>query len=415
MDARRAWCSRRDRRCDHRRCGGRRPGRRPKSYAGRKRDTTAGQTDVTTEPTVDSPTPTTPTAEPSATNAPAYEQLTIYYVGPTPSNPRLMPRLYPELHTSLVEWRLARGCGRPRVLHLGTARPRLQHPVGQQESRSRASPSSETATRQSAWTATPTSSAHPRRASTWTTNSWAVQALLATAGVEGPVDFTYNGADIDARARVATPVALQPELVRAMVSITSPVEGETVDSPVTVKGSANVFEGNLNWSCSTRTARSSTAGTRWPGPMSGPRSRSNWDGSTRARTPSARSSPAPRTAARRSSTTRPSPSADPPVNRPTGSRWSPSTDRNPDRSPGPTVLFAPQHRLRSGFRRSPAVGAAEQHACGHCSSCRGAQHRRPEPHGLSANRRELGQLVVRHATFGADDQDHVTRCRHLNA
>jgi Immunoglobulin-like domain of bacterial spore germination len=76
----------------------------------------------------------------------------------------------------------------------------------------------------------------------------ALQALLATAGVEGQASFTYNGKPVDLLLYQGIPVQRQPDdAVRAFISITSPVDGEIVDSPVTVTGSANVFEGNLNW------------------------------------------------------------------------------------------------------------------------------------------------------------------------
>lgn len=77
----------------------------------------------------------------------------------------------------------------------------------------------------------------------------AVQALLATAGVDGgPAEFTYNGEPIrylfDEPASVPT---RSDDDIRAWVSVTSPAEGQTVDGPVTVTGSANVFEANVNW------------------------------------------------------------------------------------------------------------------------------------------------------------------------
>lgn len=75
-----------------------------------------------------------------------------------------------------------------------------------------------------------------------------VQAMLSTAGIEGSANFTYNGKPLDSIFGIATPVnALPLEETRAWVSITSPVEGQTVDNPVTVTGSANVFEANVNW------------------------------------------------------------------------------------------------------------------------------------------------------------------------
>lgn len=67
-----------------------------------------------------------------------------------------------------------------------------------------------------------------------------VRAMLATAGVDQAMLRT-GGLTV---GPFATP---SDDDVRAWVSITSPVEGQTVDSPVTVTGSANVFEANVNW------------------------------------------------------------------------------------------------------------------------------------------------------------------------
>ncbi len=76
----------------------------------------------------------------------------------------------------------------------------------------------------------------------------AIQALLATAGVEHRAAFTYNGEPVDYLFHEPALVARQPDdEVRALVSITSPVDGQLVADPVTVTGSANVFEANVNW------------------------------------------------------------------------------------------------------------------------------------------------------------------------
>jgi Immunoglobulin-like domain of bacterial spore germination len=76
----------------------------------------------------------------------------------------------------------------------------------------------------------------------------AVQALLATANVQGQANFTYNGEPLRWLFYEPASGARKPEQeVRAWVSITSPADGATVSSPVTVEGSANVFEANVNW------------------------------------------------------------------------------------------------------------------------------------------------------------------------
>jgi hypothetical protein len=79
------------------------------------------------------------------------------------------------------------------------------------------------------------------------TRSAALQALLATAGVPSEAAFTYNGTPVDLVAHQSVVQRQSEDAARAWVSITSPVEGQTVDNPVTVRGSANVFEANVNW------------------------------------------------------------------------------------------------------------------------------------------------------------------------
>lgn len=88
-------------------------------------------------------------------------------------------------------------------------------------------------------------------------NAWAqggspVEALLASAGITDIAHFTYNGEVVGSFGRLDEAIPDDKPLSadddwRARVSITSPVEGQLVDSPVTVTGSANVFEANVNW------------------------------------------------------------------------------------------------------------------------------------------------------------------------
>ena len=68
-----------------------------------------------------------------------------------------------------------------------------------------------------------------------------VGALLLTAGVDDQAMLRTGAITVGPFSRPTD------EEVRAWVSITSPVEGQSVDSPVTVTGSANVYEANVNW------------------------------------------------------------------------------------------------------------------------------------------------------------------------
>lgn len=78
----------------------------------------------------------------------------------------------------------------------------------------------------------------------------AIQAIMLVAGDEPRAVFTYNDEPLTTLLGqdVSQPVELMPEEdLRAWISIDSIVEGETVTSPVTVTGSANVYEGNVVW------------------------------------------------------------------------------------------------------------------------------------------------------------------------
>ncbi|MGH3472638.1 MAG: Gmad2 immunoglobulin-like domain-containing protein, partial [Nocardioidaceae bacterium] len=84
----------------------------------------------------------------------------------------------------------------------------------------------------------------------------AIQALMRTAEIGGPATFTYNGIppNMLLGVDVSQPVPLAPYGLgvasgdlKAMFSITSPVEGQQLSNPVRVTGSANAFEGTVNW------------------------------------------------------------------------------------------------------------------------------------------------------------------------
>lgn len=219
------------------------PSRTPAAGPG----TTAGQTDTTTEPTIDSPTATT---EPSATNAPAGERLTIYYVGPTPRDRDASPRLYAEPHT------VPSSGDSPAV---GTVRAFLavhefltSAPLDPDYSSGWPAGVSVTGISQVGGTTTVdlAGDANVERSAgaSGAEDEMAVQALVATAGVEGPVEFTYNDEPVSAILGVDVPVTVKAdEEVRALISIDNLVEGQKVSNPVTVKVSGNVFEGQINW------------------------------------------------------------------------------------------------------------------------------------------------------------------------
>ncbi len=229
--------------------------------------TTAGQTDITTEPTVDSPTPTTGgSASPSATtasatpaptmhpgvydpNAPAANQVTMYYFG-EPDD--LGPRLYPEPHT-------LRSSNEPGVVaavrEFLTSLPMDPDyasgwPAGLDVQ-------SISVDKQGATTIHLTGDVDLGVNTHVPLNAWAeggspVEALLASAGITDVAHFTYNGEVVGSFGRLDEAIPDDKPLSadddwRAWVSVTSPAEGQTLDSPVTVTGSANVFEANVNW------------------------------------------------------------------------------------------------------------------------------------------------------------------------
>lgn len=78
----------------------------------------------------------------------------------------------------------------------------------------------------------------------------AVQALARTAGLTPGMrlSFTLNGRKLDTVLGVPLPVKVRPySAERANIQITSPVYGQSLRGPVTVRGNANVFEGNVTW------------------------------------------------------------------------------------------------------------------------------------------------------------------------
>jgi Immunoglobulin-like domain of bacterial spore germination len=216
----------------------------------------AGSGHSTTVATV-SVEPTSPTTSPSPASirkhpgvydpsAPAAQQVTLYYVGRIAGKGDQVPfRLYPEQHTV----QQTEGSPALTAVHEFLTSTPLDHdyftgwPSGVDVSN--------IATRKGLTTiglkGTADLSSSGARAAYPGARSAALQALLATAGVQGEAAFTYNGAPVDLEDHQPVVQRQPDEDVRAWVSITSPVEGQTVDNPVTVRGSANVFEANVNW------------------------------------------------------------------------------------------------------------------------------------------------------------------------
>lgn len=77
----------------------------------------------------------------------------------------------------------------------------------------------------------------------------AIQALLATARLDGQVRFSYNDQPVaDLSGRSDTVDALPAEKTRPFVSIDDLDNGQVLTNPVTIQVSGNVDEGNVNWS-----------------------------------------------------------------------------------------------------------------------------------------------------------------------
>jgi hypothetical protein len=81
----------------------------------------------------------------------------------------------------------------------------------------------------------------------------AIQAILRTAGATDQAAFTYNGDQVETLfgLPVAPTVEVVPDTgidaVRAPIQIVELNDGMTLDEPLTVTVSANVFEGTVNW------------------------------------------------------------------------------------------------------------------------------------------------------------------------
>jgi hypothetical protein len=178
-------------------------------------------------------------------NAPASDQLTMYYVGPARSL-TATPRLYAEEHTVKPS---GRGPTVAAVHEFLTSAPldpdyRSGWPWGVDvTSISTAHGVTTIALKGHANLGT-----KPLPVPFDPSRTVAVQGLLETAGVHGKARFTYNGHPLKLVLYTSANVTAQPRAsLRAFVSIDNVVEGQTLTNPVTITVSGNVNEGTVNW------------------------------------------------------------------------------------------------------------------------------------------------------------------------
>jgi hypothetical protein len=201
-------------------------------------------TTQSTQPT-NSNEPTQTTVDPIAMhdgvydpNAAAANQVTLYYVGPKPENPQLSPRLFSETHTVTDPDDNAQLAAAHEFLTSTPIDPdyRTLWPDGVDIAG---------ITTQSDVTNFDLVT-DGNAESFWDNEKnrdLALQALARSAGLtDGAFGYSINGLSDDV-AYVVQP----KDDVRAFLTIDNLVEGQAVASPVTVKVSGNVNEGNVNW------------------------------------------------------------------------------------------------------------------------------------------------------------------------
>jgi immunoglobulin-like protein involved in spore germination len=179
-------------------------------------------------------------------SAPAAAQVTMYYVGPPRADSTLAPFLYAERHTIKPSGQAPDVAAAHEFLTSSPLDPdyRSGWPEGVDIQGISASNGVTTiALRGSANLGT-----KPARVPFDPSRAVAVQGLLETAAVHGEARFTYNGHPLKLVLYTSASIGARPRAsLRPPVSIDSLVNGERVSSPVTVKVSGNVFEGNVNW------------------------------------------------------------------------------------------------------------------------------------------------------------------------
>jgi Immunoglobulin-like domain of bacterial spore germination len=221
------------------------PGRSPVAAGAGHRPTTAS---TSIQPTsANSASPTAVAMHPGIydPSAPAAQQVTLYYVGRVAgTGQRPSHRLFSEQHT-------VRATKTPALAALHeflTSTPLDRDyfsgwPSGVDVTRMTTSKGVTTI----ALTGTADLGTARHQMASGTADPIAVQALLATAEVRRAATFTYNGEPLDLLAHQSVVQREPDNVVRAWVCVTSPAAGQTVANPVSLTGSANVFEGNVNW------------------------------------------------------------------------------------------------------------------------------------------------------------------------
>ncbi len=184
-------------------------------------------------------------------NAPASSQHTLYYVGPQPDIPRLAPRLYAETHTISTPGLASNVAAVQEFLTSTPLDP--DYSSGWPEGVDVSGITDDASVTTIALTGDADLGTRPAGGANLGESAGAdiaIQALLATAQVDTPAAFTYNGEPIDRLLNQDVSPSVTPKSddeVRAFISIDNVVDGQTVTNPVTVLVSGNVFEGNVNW------------------------------------------------------------------------------------------------------------------------------------------------------------------------
>jgi hypothetical protein len=168
-------------------------------------------------------------------SAPAEDQVTVWYVGPQPANPKLAPRLYAETHTLDASGDDAELAAANEAV---TASPidadyANVWPTGL---------SIESITADSGATSINFESNGPVEMPTGQVLDLGLQAIARTIGLDDVFGWSLNGTSDDVGYGVAS-----DDDVRAFITIDNIVDGQSVSSPVTVEVSGNVFEGNVEW------------------------------------------------------------------------------------------------------------------------------------------------------------------------
>jgi hypothetical protein len=202
-----------------------------------------------TSPTANGPDGGPSTGVQQVTPAPspaAHLTMTMYYVGPRRSDPRLAPYLYPEKHTITQVGPVLPTAAVHEFLTSSPHDPdyRTGWPKGVDvEALTTSHGVTTIALKGNADLGT-----QPLPVPFDPSRAVAVQALLETAGIHGRAQFTYNGHRLDLVLYGSASLRARPwASLRVPVSIDNVVNGQRLTSPVTIEVSGNTYEGNVGW------------------------------------------------------------------------------------------------------------------------------------------------------------------------